>query len=62
MTIRQVTKDGKIAFQWGNHGPVFTGPWAKQKAEEVGKALQKHGLKKSSGIKQVHNKPKIKGK
>lgn len=39
MPIKQCIKDGKAGYKWGDNGVCYTGPSAKQKALQQGRAI-----------------------
>lgn len=43
----QTTRNGKsvTGYQWGNHGKIYTGPGAKEKAAAQGRAAYANGYK-----------------
>lgn len=45
MPVRQVTKNGKIGYQWGQHGHVYYGKGAEAKAALQGRAAYAAGYK-----------------
>ena len=45
MPVRKVIKDGKVGYQWGTSGRVYTGPGAAQKAAQQGQAAYAAGYR-----------------
>jgi hypothetical protein len=46
MPVHKATsKSGKNGYQWGNHGKVYTGAGAKEKAAAQGRAAHAAGYK-----------------
>lgn len=45
MPVHKVTKNGKTGYQWGQHGKVYTGAGAKEKASKQGQAAYAAGYK-----------------
>jgi len=46
MPVHKATsKSGKSGYQWGNHGKVYTGAGAKEKAAAQGRAAHAAGYK-----------------
>lgn len=46
MPVRKVTlPNGKVGYQWGRHGKVYTGKDAPQKAAAQGRAAHAAGYK-----------------
>lgn len=50
MPVHKATKNGKTGYQWGQHGKIYTGPGAKEKAARQGQAAYANGYTGS----QVH--------
>jgi hypothetical protein len=46
MPVRKVIKGGRVGYQWGQTGKIYTGPKARQKAALQGAAVQKSQAKK----------------
>jgi hypothetical protein len=46
MPVKKVIKGGRVGYQWGNTGKIYTGPKARQKAALQGAAVQKSQTKK----------------
>lgn len=40
MPLQRCQKDGKKGWKWGSNGKCYTGPDAKQKAEQQGRAIE----------------------
>ena len=45
MPVRKVSLKGKVGYQWGKSGKVYTGPSAKQKAAAQGAAARAAGYR-----------------
>ena len=43
MPVHKVMQNGKTGYQWGQHGKVYTGPGAKDKAAAQGRAAHANG-------------------
>jgi len=47
MPVHKVRQDGKVGYQWGNSGKVYTGPGAAMRAAQQGQAAYANGYKGS---------------
>lgn len=46
MPVRRVQgPNGKVGYQWGESGKVYTGPGARERAERQGRAVRAGGYK-----------------
>jgi hypothetical protein len=46
MPVRKVQgPNGKVGYQWGESGKVYTGPDARKRAEQQGRAVRAGGYK-----------------
>ncbi|CAB4153858.1 hypothetical protein UFOVP640_31 [uncultured Caudovirales phage] len=45
MPVHRVVKNGKVGYQWGQSGTVYTGPGAQAKATRQGQAAHAAGYK-----------------
>jgi hypothetical protein len=45
MPVHKVYVNGKVGYQWGQHGKVYTGPGAATKAAKQGQAAYAAGYK-----------------
>jgi hypothetical protein len=45
MPVHKVMKNGKVGYQWGQSGTVYTGPGAQAKATRQGQAAHAAGYK-----------------
>lgn len=45
MPVHQVKKGNRIGWRWGDHGKIYFGKGAKQKAEKQGRAAYSSGYK-----------------
>lgn len=46
MPVRRVTgPNGRVGYQWGTTGKVYTGPGARERAERQGRAIYATGYR-----------------
>jgi hypothetical protein len=45
MPVHKVIRDGKVGYQWGKSGKVYTGPGAQARAQQQGQAAYAAGYK-----------------
>lgn len=45
MPVHRVVKNGRVGYQWGQHGRVYTGPGARNKAAAQGRAAYAAGYR-----------------
>ena len=45
MPVHKIRKDGKVGYQWGQHGKIYYGKGAASKAAAQGRAAYANGYK-----------------
>ena len=56
MPIHRAMINGKVGFQYGQHGKIYTGPGAKQKAQHQAAAIHASGFKEPAWSKPTGKK------